>query len=246
MFLALVHFRYEFQDEGNYASFGLSMRPLPESDYLQNVEQLPKLEDGHEGACAAGAVGAAATSSAISSVVQQGGGSGKLGCGGGAGAGAGAGTPMAAATKLSDASLPLPGSSARSSVTSTTSSLSAFGPAGGARRGSGEFGGGEFQPLPPLDAMHQRLGSLPLPSQGRADAWGSHDMAVAVSAGDAGRGLDDSINSRGIMNGGGGGGAGLQDGIGGGGVELDSGRGAFSSGWARASSRGDLRIAGGL
>ncbi|CAM9307648.1 unnamed protein product, partial [Sphacelaria rigidula] len=34
-FLALVHFRYEFQDGGNYAAFGLSMHPLPSSPYLQ-------------------------------------------------------------------------------------------------------------------------------------------------------------------------------------------------------------------
>lgn len=39
-FLALVHVRYEFQDGGNYAAFGLSMRPLPPSDYVQKVEPL--------------------------------------------------------------------------------------------------------------------------------------------------------------------------------------------------------------
>lgn len=235
MFLALVHFRYEFQDEGNYAAFGLSMLPLPESGYLQKVEQSPMLENGHEGAGAAGAASAAgaATSSACS----------------------GAATAMATATKLCDASLPIPGSSARSSVTSTTSSLSAVGgPAassgGVGRRGSGsggEFGGGgggDFQPLPPLDVMHQHLGSLP--SQGRVDAWGSHDVGGAgSSAGDTGRGLEDSVNSsKGSVNGGGG--DGFQDGIGGGGLELDSGRGGLSSGgWMRASGRGEMRVADG-
>lgn len=255
MFLALVHFRYEFQDEGNYAAFGLSMLPLPESDYLQKIEQPPPTpENGHEGAGAAGAASSAdspgvqqpESSSSESRSLHQGG-SSIFSSGGGAGA--------AAATKLCDASLPLPGSSSvRSSVTSTASSLSAVGPAatangGGARRGSGDFGGGDFQPLPPLDAMHQQVGSFPLQGP-RADAWGIHDMAGAVSVGDTGRGLDDSLNSsRGSANGGGGsggGGEGFQDGIGGGVLELDSGRGGLSSGFVRASSRGEMRIAGGL
>lgn len=237
--------RYEFQDEGNYVAYGLSMRPLPESDYLHKAERppTPTLENGHEGAGATGAASSAGSGGAATAMAAS--------------------AAMATAAKLCDASLPLPGSSARSSVASTaSSSLSAGGPAAAnaavARKfsgtsGGGDFGGGgggDFQPLPPLGVMHQRVGSLPL-SQGRADAWGSsHDMGGgAVSAGDPGRGLDDSMNSsRGSMNGGGGGGEGFHDGIGAGGLDLDSGRGGggISSGWARASSRGEVGLAGAL
>lgn len=32
-----MHFRYEFQDGGNYAAFGLSMHPLPHSPYLRSI-----------------------------------------------------------------------------------------------------------------------------------------------------------------------------------------------------------------
>lgn len=217
VFLALVHFRYEFQDEGNYAAYGLSILPLPESDYLQKAERPPPPpENGHEGAAAAVAAlsGPSSTDSGA-----------------------------ATATKLCDAFLPGQASSVRSSVASTASSLSGVGPAasaGGARRGSGgdDFpgggGGGDYQPLPPLGVMHQRVGSFHL--QGRVDAWGSHDMGGAVSVGDVAKGLDGSLNSsRGSVPGGG---DGFQDGIGGGGLILDSGRGGLSSGWGKASSAG--------
>eukprot|EP00752_Nemacystus_decipiens_P016274 g14553.t1 len=243
VFLARVHFRYEFQDEGNYAAFGLSILPLPESGYLQKVAQPPILENGHKGT---GAAGAAATPPAVPGAAAS------------TAAATAATAAAAAASRLCDASLAVPGSSVRSSVTSTTSSLSAAGgPAasntGGGQRGSesgvdfsdGGGGGGDFQPLPPLDVMHQRLGLLP--SQGRADAWGSHDVGGAVSsAGDAGRGLDDSINSsRGNMNGGGR--EGFQEKLGDGGLELGSSRGGLSSasGWVKASSRGEMRVADG-
>ncbi|CAN0533426.1 unnamed protein product, partial [Ectocarpus sp. 12 AP-2014] len=47
VFLALVHFRYEFRDDGNFAAFGLSILPLPQSDYIQKVEQTLTASDGH-------------------------------------------------------------------------------------------------------------------------------------------------------------------------------------------------------
>eukprot|EP00903_Cladosiphon_okamuranus_P010863 g10260.t1 len=191
-FLALVHFRYEFQDEGNYAAFGLSLLPLPESAYLQKVDQATTtttLEVDREGAGVAAAVSAA----------------GAAGCATPSSAGLLAGAGTTPATKLCDPSLAVPASSERNGVTSTSSILSV-----------------------------------------RVDAWGSHDVGGAVSPGNTGRGLDDSITPyTGSLNGGGGV-EDLQDGIDGGGLGLDSGRGGLPGGWVRAPSRGEMRVADSL
>ncbi|CAM9177087.1 unnamed protein product [Pylaiella littoralis] len=138
--LALVHFRCEFLDEGNYAAFGLSVLPLPKSDYMRNVELEPAAANAHAGAGAGagssdggsgdGAAASAAAGDSDSPLAslpsrlssgQQGTADGLSRGGGGSG-----GVPSAAATTttLCDVSLPVEGSISGGSNSSSSASSS--------------------------------------------------------------------------------------------------------------------------
>lgn len=258
VFLALVHFRYEFRDDGNFAAFGLSMMPLPQSDYIQRVDQPLAASDGH---------GSGGGSAAASPPVQpQPGGPSSprlplpppprfVGSGnsGDRGAWGPVTTAVTAALRgVSSASCSVPSSSGV--VTAVAPSVSR-------------------QPLPPLDleVIQRRAGSLGGHGGGGGDSnhsWGGggHENAgeSALQADMGGQvGLDDSFDSSresmssmmfqmhggvGGSDGGGGAGAGFppMGDVGMGGLEPRSNGGGVSSGWMGASSRAEMRMMGGL
>lgn len=171
-----MHIRYEFQDDGNYAAFGLHVRPLPSSNYL--LEPGPP-ENGHTPVPSTTSASVSASSPSPPSTAGP---SHSIMIGSNGGGGGGGGGGFLPPVDFSTGG-PLAVSAANAAVASVAGTSDV------ARR----------SPLPHLDVeMQRRVGSLhgagstEAPGAAGGDGWGSVSCPQTYNGGKASASTDDS------------------------------------------------------